>query len=311
MRIEMSDVLYVIAAVSNSRQYQSRYTLFRNFQRYMNTVPGIKLYVVELAHDDRLFEITESGRSDHIQLRTNHELWHKENLVNIGVSRLPSNWKYMAWLDGDIEFDRIDWASETIKALQHHKIVQPWVTATDLGPNNEEIGDDISFAYQYCHGRARPVRSPNNPYKFAHPGYAWAMTREAWNGLGGLIDFCILGAADHHMSWAWTGAIDKAAHGKMGEEYFKACKIWEARCIQYIKGDIGYVDGNIRHYWHGPKKKRYYVERWEILVKNDFNPYLDLKYDWQGVLQLTDRNPQLREDIGKYFAMRDEDSIIL
>jgi hypothetical protein len=125
------------------------------------------------------------------------------------------------------------------------------------------------------------------------------------------MDYCILGAGDHHMAWAWAGKVENAAHGKMNAEYFKAVKIWELRCKQYIKGDIGYVDGLIVHFWHGAKKNRRYVERWDILLKHDFNPYIDLKYDWQGVLQLTERSPGLRKDISEYFAQRDEDSTSL
>jgi len=38
---------------------------------------------------------------------------------------------------------------------------------------------------------------------------------------------------------------------------------------------------------------------------------LDLKYDFQGVLQLTDRNIKLRDDVIHYFNVRNEDSIDL
>jgi hypothetical protein len=61
------------------------------------------------------------------------------------------------------------------------------------------------------------------------------------------------------------------------------------------------------HYYHGAKVNRRYFDRWGILVRNNFDPLLDLKKDWQGLWQLTDRNHKLRDDLRAYFATRDED----
>jgi hypothetical protein len=36
----------------------------------------------------------------------------------------------------------------------------------------------------------------------SYPGGAWAYRREAWDVIGGLMDKCICGAADHHMAQA-------------------------------------------------------------------------------------------------------------
>jgi hypothetical protein len=303
----INETLYVVSVISNSRRYHSRYKLFKEFQQYMAQFPNVKLYVVELSYGDRAFEITDSNNPQHIQLRTNSELWHKENLINIGVSRLPADWKYVAWIDGDVSFARHDWAQETIHMLQHHPVIQLWSQAIDLDPKYETIKTHRGFAYQLQKGVAEP--SFRKYYEFAHPGFAWAATKEAWNQFGGMMDFCILGAADHHQAWAWVQKVHASVPKNIHATYFNALKIWEDRCVKFIKHDIGYVDGLLFHKWHGKKKDRKYVERWKILVGNNYNPQLDIKYDWQGVLQLTDRNPKLRDDIRKYFTQRNEDSI--
>jgi hypothetical protein len=46
--------------------------------------------VVELAFGNRPFEVTDPDNPRHVQVRSGHELWHKENLVNLGVARLPA-----------------------------------------------------------------------------------------------------------------------------------------------------------------------------------------------------------------------------
>jgi hypothetical protein len=63
-----------------------------------------------------------------------------------------------------------------------------------------------------------------------------------------------------------------------------------------------------RHFWHGTKEKRAYIERWEILSRHSFNPTSDLKRNTHGVLELAGNKPKLSRDIDRSFRARDEDS---
>jgi hypothetical protein len=45
------------------------------------------------------------------------------------------------------------------------------------------------------------------------------------------------------------------------------------------------------------------------LLKNNFDPELDLKRDWQGLYILTHKGERMRNDIREYFRQRNEDSI--
>ena len=77
---------------------------------------GVQLIVVEQAFGRRPFVITERDNPFHVQLRTDQELWHKENMINIGIQHLcqiDPDWKYIAWIDGDIRFQRSDIILET------------------------------------------------------------------------------------------------------------------------------------------------------------------------------------------------------
>ena len=82
------DRLHVVTAISNPCRYASRYRLYRAFEKHMAD-SGAILTTVECAFRDRPFEITEPDNRFHIQVRTNDDLWHKENLLNLGISRLP------------------------------------------------------------------------------------------------------------------------------------------------------------------------------------------------------------------------------
>jgi len=115
------------------------------------------------------------------------------------------------------------------------------------------------------------------------------MRRDAWDALGGLIDYCILGACDWYMAYALIGQLDRVLRKDYHPRFRARMKEWEARAEKYIKRNLGVVPGLCLHYWHGPKKDRKYNTRDEILVETNYNPDVDLKRDWQGLYQLTDR----------------------
>lgn len=312
------EVLHVVAVVSNPRRYKRRYELFENFVKHILLSPHVKLHVVECAFGARAFHFDGKlpAEVDYIKVRTETELWLKENLINIGVSKLPMNWKYLAWIDGDIEFVNPNWARETIHMLHHHPIVQMFSHVIDLGPKYEVLTNyinemqtmvDISFAYKFAKCELSDGDSAMEYGAFGQPGFAWACTRDAWDLMGGLIDKSICGAGDHQQAWALVGKAVRGVHGGMPQIYKDYINTWEKHCVP-IHNQLGYVPGTILHYFHGARKKRKYRERWKILVDAKYNPYTDVKYDAQGVLQLAKPNSKLMRDLQFYFTQRDEDN---
>jgi hypothetical protein len=231
-------------------------------------------------------------------------------MVNLGISRLPKDWQYVAWVDADITFARPDWVAETIHKLQHHHVVQMFSVAQDLDPNYVPFNRRPGFIYHYLEtgnylGQKGRGLYPSN----SHPGYAWAANRQALDDLGGLIDFAILGAGDHHMS---TGLIGRIHHscpeGLKNTNYDKMLQMWGERAKR-LNLDVGYVDGLVNHQWHGKKRDRRYHDRWQVLIRNNYDPAFDIMKDWQGLWQLEGSKPMLRDGIRNYFQARNEDSI--
>lgn len=296
--------LHVIAVISNPVRYSSRYALFHKFADAI-LKQGANLHVVETQLGERDHIIAQSYETKHTRLVSVDEIWHKENMINIGVSRLPPDWKYVAWVDADILFERDDWIDETLHALQHYHVVQLFQNAIDLAPDGHIIQLHHGFMWQYLSG----AKFQSNYYPFWHPGFAWACTKEAWNAFGGLLDRCILGSADHHMALALINRAYASIPNNVTDSYRKYIYDWQKRSIDGVKMDVGFVPGTIKHMWHGKKKTRYYQERWGILQKHKFCPMNDLKRDWQGLLQLEDHRIGLRDDIRQYFRARLEDSI--
>jgi len=302
---------YVVAPVSNPVRFRQRYEVFKRFREFVLNAGG-RLVVVELVQGDRAHQVTEPGDPyTEIQLRTREELWFKENMINIAISRLPEDWEYVAWVDADLIFTRRDWLLETVEQLQHFAVVQMWQTAVDLGPTEEVMQVHKSFGYVHWRDGNSIKVTWNKNYDFPHPGYAWAARREFFDSVGGLMDRAILGAADTHMAFALIGRGAETYHQGVTPNYKLMVSQWQERALDLVHKNVGFVPGTILHYWHGKKADRRYQDRWKILVDNKYDPVADLKRDWQGLLSLDRRRVRLRDDIRKYFRARNEDSIDL
>jgi hypothetical protein len=345
--------LYVLVPYFNPLRFRSREKHYERFARYVKDSGGV-LVTIEAAFADRHASLdqgeTQHGTPIHqaapeqpaefhkarttnphqyITVRANSELWIKESLLNIGLSRLPSDWEYAAWVDADVQFARPNWVGETIHQLMHYKIVQMFSECVDVGPRYAIVGEARKgFVWSYLHDYPQPEQDPDfigyhPPPSSAkpsrppgwHPGFSWAARRDAIDDLGGLIDFAVLGAADNHMAWSLIGRADHSIHPKIHPRYRQLVKEWEWKAEQFVKRNIGYVSGLLVHYWHGTKLSRGYWQRWKILTEQQYNPDTDILRDSQGLVQLVDRNDPrtriLRDRLQRYGRSRNEDSISL
>lgn len=308
--------LYCITPIFNPIRYRSRWKLYLEWQKRALDA-GVYLVTVEATFGDRLKVVVEQVSPKHmiIHVQTTSELWIKENLINLAISRLPEDWEYVCWVDGDVNFARPDWVGETLQQLQHYDFLQMFTQAIDLGPNYEIVKVNKGFMWCYnnedkcCWGKKGGYGGYGG-YNYPHPGFAWAARREAINHVGGLIDWSILGGGDMFMAYALINKLDaRTLPYSLGETGVRWLKEWQNRCNQHIKMNVGAMDGVILHYWHGPKKKRKYNDRGQILIDAKFNPEVDIKKDWQGLWALSGNNIKLRDGIRDYMRERDEDSI--
>ncbi len=305
----MMDTLHVVTCIANPIHWRSRLDLYRDFETHILD-SGAKLTTVECAYGDHTFALPNNPHVRIVRVRATgvHKVWIKENLVNLGIRATPEA-KYIATVDADVMFRTASWAKDTVHALQHYHVIQPWSNCYDLGPNGEHLATHLSFARLYYDDR--PImQGPNatDGYQFGHPGYAWAWTRQALEWGGGLIETAALGAADHHMALALVNKVADSIHGGMTDDYKAPLYLWQKRMHAHVAGHIGALPGTIEHRWHGAKNKRAYIDRWEILVRNKFDPATDLKMNTFGVLELAGNKPRLSHDIDRYFRSRDEDS---
>lgn len=298
----IDDTLHVIAVTSNPCQFARRYILAREFLSRMEQEANVKVYVVELAYRDQQFYVTDKKNPRHLQIRGTIPLWHKENMINIGVKLLPSNWKAMAWIDADVEFENVNWAMDTLKVLNGCRdVIQLFSHAVDMNKHMEAMSIFPSFGFQY----SKKSRYGGTGINMWHPGYAWACTKKAYDRMGGLYEYSILGSGDHNMSFSFIGQPDKSLNVDTTNAYKESLRLFQKRAAQLR---LGYVPGVIRHHFHGAKKNRKYHERWQILVDNAYNPFIHITKNRDGLLVPTELCPQkMLDEILAYFAERNED----
>lgn len=300
----IDDKLHVVLTISNPCLYARRYILIKEFiQRMELEETNVIVYVVELAYKKQRFIITSDTNPRHLQIRTEVPLWHKENMVNLGVRHLlPPRWKAMAWIDSDIEFENPSWAMDTLKVLNGTKdVVQLFSHCVDMDKNENAMHIFTSFGHQFVKERPYSSRLLN----FWHPGYAWACTRRAYEQMGGLYESAILGSGDHIMSLSFIQKGLTAINADSTDDYKASIVEFQDR-VKRLR--LGYVPGVIRHFFHGSKKNRGYGERWQILLKWGYSPSLHVTVDKRGVLVPTEACPEeLLDEIMAYFKSRNED----
>ncbi|MCW4589715.1 hypothetical protein NO263_03875 [Gluconacetobacter entanii] len=325
--------LHVVSVFSNNRRWRSRERLLRRFIPHMQA-SGVTLTMVEHVMGERDFVLDPDDpalagvRLFQVRGDSRQENWLKEGLIRYGVSRLPADAKYLAVIDADVFFQRQDWALATLDMLQVHRVGQPWSYSVDLGPDENPVCDehgrqmDRSFCAAWAAGdiivtdedygigqsSAQWLLDPERKRDWRqHYGYAWAFRLDVWNDFGGLPDWLVTGAADYIAAMAFAGKLD-TSDAYTSPACARRLRHFAAACDRAVRQDIGVVPGLLSHGFHGSKKKRFYLDRKDILREANFDPDVDIGYDRHGLPFLASDNRILRDGLRRLSVARDEDS---
>lgn len=294
----IEEKLHVILVISNPCLYAKRYILFKEFvKRIEEEESNVILYIVELCYGTQKFLMTSNNKR-HLQLRTDTPIWHKESMINAGIKLLPKNYKAFAWIDADIEFDSSSWALDTLKILNGSKdVIQLFSQCVDMDADQSTLRIFHGFGYSFSKQKKYTLKGND----FWHPGFAWAMTRKAYERIG-IYDKGILGSGDNIMATSFIHKVEHFLNPQYSDDYNQSMLDYQARA----KGlRLGYTPGIIRHHYHGSKKNRNYTERWKILIDHDYSPLQHITYE-NGLI-VANMNKDFSDDILKYFQERKED----
>lgn len=270
----------------------------------------VRLITVECAFNGGPFYIPE-GPDVH-RLRSDSVMWQKERLINYGVSKLPPDCKYYAWIDCDVLFSSDDWAFQAIQKFRNGADVLQLFKKVYYMPRGMTSYDGSkmmclqSVIWQYKIHKNWLQRRQTNDLCFSVPGFAWAVKREFFADLGGLYDKNIVGSGDTFLvdcylnSWSIHGFASKF-NKHMKDDMMGWCKLLQAK-----RPVVDYVPVDIAHLWHGSLKNRKYMDRHDIILDYDYNPKTDVVIR-NDVLEWNSDKVGMHEDIRRYFYERQED----
>ncbi len=308
--------LWALTCYFNPEGYRSKRDNFRRFREGL-AQQGVPLFAVELAFDDRAFELGPQDAEGLLQVRCGSEglLWQKERLLNLGLKALPADCDKVAWLDADILFSRPDWAEATAEALQRYVCVQCFTLSVRLRPDEVDTpAQDLELGaseHQVLHSMAlgHALHGPDCLDRYllhGHSGYAWAGRRRVLERHG-FYDCNILGNADLNIGHALLGGPAAIRAERLSTAAQGHVRAWADAIYTDVQGSVGYIDGLVRHLWHGTKQDRRYHERLEVLVDEDFDPATDLELNAQGLYRWATDKPGLHTWCKAYFGARRED----
>ena len=296
----MRDDIALITCFFNPLNYKQNLSNYFKFKKYINGL-NYPLYTVELTFGDNSSQLIDDEYT--WKIKTNDILWHKERLLNLISKKVPIKYEKIIWTDADVFYKDDLWIKKTSESLNRYKIVQPFSKCTYLDKfGNTLINNRVGIVYGY----------KNNPKDFRvwnyNSGFVWAAKREFFENFG-LFDRGILGSGDGFMVNTFTknSTLDSYVERfKWNENIVKDYLNWSIPVIHYVGDDIGYIDVEIYHNWHGELKNRKYLQRAEIL--KNFNPFTMLKEGQNGVWNWTDVvDDEFKNKVINYFHERKED----
>jgi hypothetical protein len=296
--------LWAVTAYFNWCHYRSKRENFHRFREGL-LKNGVRLLTVECALYDDDFEL--SVLPDVIQVRSSSVMWQKERLLNIAITALPRECKFVAWIDCDLLFENADWAEEAENVLHKFGVVQLFSEMVRLPQNAMTAAQDdpisLSFMGGLCDSVSRKV-----PARLGHPGFAWAARRDVLEACEGFYDACIVGGADRVMAHAWFGdyqcpIVRDIALGEIWPHYL----VWAKNAHRVVRGSVSLVRGRVLHLWHGESANRHYFDRHTPIAKLGFSPCEDLILNRYGCWEWSGDKPSIQEWIKAYFKGRRED----
>jgi len=299
--------LWAVTCYFNGAGWRSRLRNYRSFRRHLQA----PLLCVELAFDDRPFELGHGDADILVQLRGGDVMWQKERLLNLAVRHLPDSCDYVAWLDCDMVFKDGDWQHKTLEALQDNAVVQLYDQFSEVLPQGGE-------ARRFKRSAVSALRDPLLIDRVCGsagvseelgclPGLAWAASRPLMTSLG-LYDRLIMGSGDKAFLCAiyGRGAAFLQAYG-LSPVLWADFVEWSERMAAAVDRRIGFIDSRVEHLAHGEIALKRYGNRYGKLLAFDFRPDEDIGLSESGAWQWTTDKVEMHRYVLDYFFSRRED----
>lgn len=282
------------------------------FQKFYKSIKHLNHVIVECLIGPAKPQLPDSPNI--IRVRSDTLLWHKESLLNYAIANLPARFRYVFWIDADVKFTNNSWLPEAVEVLKTKNIVQPFEYCFHLAQDSTEpdaydislksdVDDSLmlnrkiwrSFCANYV---TTSYADSENYNQHGHVGFAWGARRDVLDEIP-LYDRALIGGADHIMAHAAAGHLHHECIRKSFTDDIENVERWMANFYDVVQGKIGYVPGDLYHYWHGDTANRQYLKR----IQDFTGLTRDIKVKDANGLYVSD-NVVTRDYLKKYFRAR-------
>jgi len=291
--------LWAITSYFNPTRSRRRYVNYRAFQAHI----AVPLITVELGFGE--CELGEADADVLVQLSGRDLIWQKERLLNLALTRLPSECRMVAWLDSDVLFLEDEWPELTLEALGRWPVVQPFLAVQQAGPIDDHRSlpaprraawSPTSLASRMLEGSVPGsifnTTGSSQSYDYA-PGYAWAARRELIEDIG-FYDAFILGCGDKALASAAYGRFEDSVRVyRLTEAHADHYRSWARSFHRRVGGRVGFVDCGLLHLWHGDPMPRATRTPYDHLGRFDFSPVSDMRIDRNGAWRWNSHKPAM------------------
>jgi hypothetical protein len=303
----LDDGLWGITSYFDPTGRKRRLSNYREFHRGLQ----VPLVTVELSFDGS-FDLTAEDAEILIQVQGGSILWQKERLLNLALQALPSSCDTVAWLDCDLLFLRSDWPSAVRRQLDHFALVQLFERLYYVPANYRGDFQDLarlqspyrSVVYYLSHGLlcTENFVTPGTSQRIRYnPGMAWAAKRTTLQSEG-FYDALVLGGGDKAIFSAACGRFVEFTNsfqpGLSAKAHYLA---WAERFHDATRGQLGYLEGDLLHLWHGELAHRGYSNRYASFAPFGFDPCSDIALNKDGVWHWSSNKPEMHDFVREHF----------
>lgn len=205
--------------------------------------------------------------------------FYKENLWNLGAEKASGD--SLIFIDADVIYQNPDWVENVEEALKTCDVLQPFTKAVWLDEFGRLERDRIPCADHLVSGE-------NINLSTGHPGFGWAITKEAFNKIGGWYDIAANGSGDVCFVFSLAS---QHQYELIMQHFTRQDRVVLTPSYQRYRkhvSSLGLKVGTVpkcvvQHKWHGTIRNRRYKRR-DLCIPRIDNYEYNLKRRTDGML---------------------------
>jgi hypothetical protein len=270
--------------------------ILKNLKTVKKSLDDAKIpyYIGEILFENQL-SLNVNEDDNIFTYKSDSYMFYKENIINILLDKISSQYTKICVMDADIMFQNKVWYDMISLSLNKFTICQPFNEAIWLNEKYKCINKQKSII-------------DHDSKDIGHPGFIWAFGKE-WLMKNKLFELCIIGGGDN----LFASSILNLSHNKLWVN--QSYNNYLEKINRFV--EIGNINLTVFHLYHGSIYNRQYSTRNQLMID------LLASYNYTDISQILEKNEngllkwkeeyknKCNEILMTFFKNRKDDEIIL